>query len=84
MEADFHTLLMFSWHFQMLKRFNVIIRPTITLLARPVARGGGREGASPPLEIISPPLESAGLLFFFFSWAFFLSACHTIVCNLLR
>ena len=33
MEADFHTLLMFSWHFQMLKRFNVIIRPTINLLA---------------------------------------------------
>ena len=35
MEADFHTLLMFSWHFQMLKRFNVIIRPTICMYMSP-------------------------------------------------
>ena len=40
------------------------------MIVRPVARGG-REGASPPLEIISPPLESAGLFFFFLLGFFF-------------
>ena len=46
-------------------------KPEVGGQGRPVARGGGREGASPPLEIISPPLESAGLFFFFFAGLFF-------------